>query len=91
MVCKGDFDKHSVDSRYPELLLQRHLNWKMSPWKDGTDVGMNQLYRFKCCVLVLFFLSQDSEVSVEITVLTITLLEKKNWLNAQERLGIKEN
>lgn len=38
-----------------------------------------------------FFISQDLEVSVEINMLTITLLEKKNWLNAQETLGIKEN
>lgn len=38
-----------------------------------------------------FFISQDLEVSVEINMLTITLLERKNWLNAQERLGIKEN
>lgn len=38
-----------------------------------------------------FFISQDLEVSVEINMLTITLLEKKIWLNAQERLGIKEN
>lgn len=38
-----------------------------------------------------FFISQDLEISVEITMLTITRLEKKHWLNAQERLGIKEN
>lgn len=38
-----------------------------------------------------FFISQDLEVSVEINMLTITCLEKKIWLNAQERLGIKEN
>lgn len=37
-----------------------------------------------------FFISLDLEASVEITTLTIALLEK-NWLNAQERLGIKEN
>lgn len=39
----------------------------------------------------VFLISQDLEISVEITMLTITLLEKKHWLSAQERLGIKEN
>lgn len=43
------------------------------------------------CPGAFFFVSQDLEVSVEIIMLTITLLEKKIWLNAQERLGIKEN
>lgn len=38
-----------------------------------------------------FFTSQDLEVSFEINVLTVTLLEKIIWLNSQERLGIKEN
>lgn len=38
-----------------------------------------------------FFTSQDLEVSVEINMLTITLLEKMVWLNSQERQGIKEN
>lgn len=38
-----------------------------------------------------FFVSQDLELSVEINMFTIILLERKNWLNAQERLGIKEN
>lgn len=38
-----------------------------------------------------FVISLGLEVSVEINMLTITLLEKKIWLNAQERLGIKEN
>lgn len=38
-----------------------------------------------------FFNSQDLEVSFEINVLTITLLENMIWLNSQDRLGIKEN
>lgn len=38
-----------------------------------------------------FFTSQDLEVSFEINVLTIALLENMIWLNSQDRLGIKEN
>lgn len=90
MVWKGDFDKRSVDSS-ARITVAKAFERKMLPWKDSTDVGMQQLCKFKYCILVLFFTSQDLEVSVEINMLIITLLEKIIWLNFQERLGIKEN
>lgn len=40
------------------ITVAKAFEWKMPPWKDGTDGGMNQLYRFKCYVLVLFLSPQ---------------------------------